>query len=174
MKEKLTVEKIEQEYSKWKSAAKFDLFFKLLLCLFCFTAFGVFGFIILPLSVNNFLIAFLLVVFIILVLFFIYIFLEETINNIKTLRKIKLRINQLQTGDFALEKDVLQQKVLKNNVATGILENSTDVLFLTEQEFNEVDSGSIVYRVKFADAENKSVYGPYYFDFEYDVSAVLT
>lgn len=172
MKEKLTVEKIEQEYSKWKSATKFDLFFELFLYLFCFTGFCVCIFIILP--VNNSLITFLLVLFIILVFFSVYIFVKDTINNIKTLRKIKLRINQLQTGDFTLEKDVLQQKVLKNNVATGILENSTDVLFLTEQEFNEVDSGSIVYRVKFADIENKSVYGPYYFDFEYDVSAVLT
>lgn len=172
MKEKLTVDMITQLYKELRASVKFNLFFNLFLYI---VVLGLeIASITLIFPVTNIIIGVLLCFLIFAIIGSAFLIIKETINNIKTLRKIKLRINQLQTGDFALEKDVLQQKVLKNNRATGILENSTDVLFLTEQEFNEVDSGSIVYRVKFADTENKSVYGPYYFNFLYNVSALLT
>ncbi|MGN0005023.1 MAG: hypothetical protein ACI37Z_03475 [Candidatus Gastranaerophilaceae bacterium] len=172
MKEKLTVNVIVQEYNTLKSQVKFYFFFNLLLYLICFACLIVA--IVLMMPVTNIIIGVLICLLLIMGLLSVYIIVQETTEKLKKIRKINSRINQLQVGEFTLEKDILKEKILEKGIAKGYLTNSKDVLYLTEKEFNEADSGAIIYRVKFVDAENESVYGSYYFEFEYDVSALLT
>lgn len=163
MKEKLTVDMITQHYKELRAAVKFNLFFNLFLYVVVL-GLGIAS-ITLMFPVTNIIIGVLLCFLIFTIIGSAFLIIKESINNIKDLRKINSRINQLHAGKFTLEKDILKEKILEKGIAKGVLTNSKDTLCLSEYEFNQADSGSIVYRVKFADIENKSIYGPYYFDF---------